>query len=330
MAVAVERIVSLALYLVSAARPVTAEEIAANVPGYPPGQDEAAFKRMFERDKEDLRLAGLAIVAERGDADRYRMDDGATFAGRLAMDPREALQLRAAGTAALADPSFPYKTDLQLALSKLTAASGQATWCDPAVLAALGADEDPDAQGAAVALLTTAATAGKRARFAYTSAAGRDSVRDVEPWGLFAREGRWYLVAHDPEAGVPRVFAVARMCDLVVEQSRPKTPDFEVPAGFDVRTWMRMPFQFGDKTREATLVLTGQAARNAAALTASQGRLRRLDGGSLEWRVPVADVGMLARWVVDNGPGIRIASPVDAVEALESGLREVAALHGEA
>ena len=327
MAVAVERIVSLALYLVSAPRPVTAEEIAANVPGYPPGQDEVAFKRMFERDKDDLRLAGLVIVVERGDADRYRMDEDATFTGRLALDPRETLQLSAAGMAALADPSFPYKTDLRLALSKLTAASGRTTRCDPDVVGALVADEDPGAQSRAVALLTTATTARKRARFAYRSAAGRESVRDVEPWGLFAREGRWYLVALDPEAGRPRVFAIARMRDLEIEDSRPKTPDFDVPAGFDVRTWMLMPFQFGERTCEATLVLTGQASRNAPALTAGQGRLVRRDADSLEWRVPVADVRMLARWVVANGPGIRIVSPADASEALESGLREVAVLH---
>ena len=53
----------------------------------------------------------------------------------------------------------------------------------------------------------------------------------------------------------------------------------------------------------------------------------RRDADSLEWRVPVADVRMLARWVVANGPGIRIVSPADASEALESGLREVAVLH---
>lgn len=329
MVVAVERLVNLALYLASTTRPVTAEEIGVNVPGYPAGQDEAAFKRMFERDKDDLRLAGLAIAVERGDTDRYRLDDAATFAGPLELDPREAMQLRAAAAAALADTSFPYAADLRLALAKLTAADGRATWCDPSVLASLGADEEPGAQGDLVAMLTAAATSRKRARFSYTSADARGSVREVEPWGLFAREGRWYLVARDRAADAPRVFAVPRIRELRVEESRPRTPDFTPPEGFDVRAWMLMPFQFGDGSREATLVLTGQAARNAPALTAGQGRLRRVTEASIEWSVPVADVELLARWAVENGPGIRVISPADAVEALRSGLGKVAALHGE-
>jgi hypothetical protein len=50
---------------------------------------------------------------------------------------------------------------------------------------------------------------------------------------------------------------------------------------------------------------------------------------SIEWSVPVADVELLARWAVENGPGILVTSPADAVEALRCGLGKVAALHGE-
>ena len=48
-----ERLLSLVVCLLSARRYLTASQIRAAVPGYPDSFD--AFKRMFERDKDELR-----------------------------------------------------------------------------------------------------------------------------------------------------------------------------------------------------------------------------------------------------------------------------------
>jgi proteasome accessory factor B len=323
-----ERIVNLALFLASARRPVSAQEIAAGVAGYSPEQNPAAFGRMFERDKDDLRHAGLVIEIDRSDTvERYRVDVDATFSDVVELSPIEAVELRAAAAAMFGDPSFPYAEDLRLALAKLTAASDVRVRASSAALTALSADEDPAAQGAAVARLTHAIGARKRASFSYTGAEGRTSQRTVEPWGLFARDGRWYLVARDPAADGVRVFAVARIAGLDVESAHLKTPDFDVPEDFDVRTWMLMPFQYGAQTREATLRFTGSAAHRAEALTAGQGALERTAGGAL-WRVPFADEMLLARWIAANGPGIEVVSPDSLRASLAAGLREVVKQHG--
>jgi len=324
-----ERIVNLALYLASARRPVSAREIAAEVAGYPNGQSTAAFGRMFERDKDDLRRAGFVIEVDRTDeTERYRFDPDATFAGTVQLGPVETVELRAAAAAMLADPSFPYTDDLRLALAKITAAAAGPIGSASAIGASLSADEDPVAQGAAVAGLTEAIAARKRASFSYTGASGHISQRRVEPWGLFARDGRWYLVAMDPEAGGTRVFAITRIDGLEIESVRPKSPDFERPKDFDVRTWMLMPFQYGAQTHEAVLRLTGPAARRAAALASGQGSLSRATDGSVIWRVPVAEEALLAGWVATNGPGIQVVAPPSLRDTLESGLRKVVELHG--
>jgi proteasome accessory factor B len=324
-----ERIVNLALYLASALRPVSANEIAADVAGYPPGQTAAAFGRMFERDKDDLRHAGFVIEVDRSDdVERYRFDADSTFSGPVELGPVEAVELRAAAAAMLADPSFPYPEDLRLALAKVTAAAEGRIGATSAVKTALAADEDPAAQGAAVAMLTRAIGARKRASFAYTGAGGKSSQRVVEPLGLFARDGRWYLVARDPAADDIRVFAVARVARLAIEPSRPKTPDFDPPAEFDVRTWMLMPFQYGTRTQEATLRLSGPAAHRATALVAGQGKLSGPAGGPLSWRVPFADETLLARWIAANGPGIEVVSPDSLRDVLVSGLSKAVRLHG--
>jgi proteasome accessory factor B len=325
---ATERIVNLALYLAAAHRPVSATEIAAHVPGYPPAQSSDAFGRMFERDKEDLRAAGLVICLDRsGEVERYRFDDDATFAETVGLTPLEAVELRTAAAAMLADESFPFSEDLRPAILKVVAATRSPAGHADAIVPSASADETPAAQGAAVAELTRAVTDRKRVRFAYTGASGRHSQRDVEPWGLFARDGRWYLVAYDTAAGDTRVFAVPRMAGTVVAP-RPKTPDFEPPADFDVARYMLMPFQYGPRAMEAVVRLTGPAARRAAALTRGQGSLSREADGAYLWRVAVASAPLFARWVVGAGPGVGIVGPAELGADLRAGLREVVRLHG--
>jgi len=324
-----DAIVNLARFSASAHRAVSATEIASSVAGYPAGQSDAAFNRMFERDKDDLRQAGLVITIDRsGEVERYRFDPDATFAETVELSHVEAMELRAAAAAMLGDASFPYTEDLRRAVAKIVAVAGTAVGSSSGIAPSLSADETPQEQGALVAELTAAIASRKRARFGYTGAEGRRSRREVEPWGLFAKDGRWYLVASDPEAGGVRVFAVSRMEDLEVEQARPKTPDFEPPEGFDVASYMLMPFQYGPKTAEATLRFSGSAARRAVALASGQGRLTSAGDGTVLWRVPVADLRLLRRLVVANGPGIEAVSPVELQEALTAGLREVIEAHG--
>jgi proteasome accessory factor B len=324
---ATERIVNLAFYLAAAHRAVSAAEIGSHVAGYPDGQTPEAFGRMFERDKEDLRAAGLVVALDRsGDVERYRLDESATFADTVALTPVEAVELRTAAAAMLADASFPFTDDLRPAIAKVVAAARTPAGHARAVLPSASADEAPEAQGAAVAELAGAVVARKRVGFDYTGARGRDSQRAVEPWGLFARDGRWYLVAFDPGSDGVRVFAVSRMSALSVAP-RPKTPDFASPEGFDVAGYMLMPFQYGPRAVEATLLLSGPAARRAQALVAGQGVLHEGPQGSLTWSVPVASEELLARWIVSHGPGIEALAPATLVARVRDGLAEVVRLH---
>lgn len=324
---ATERIVNLALYLASSREPVSAAEIAASVPGYSAGQKPDAFARMFERDKEDLRRAGLVITVQRDEVERYLFDPQATYASEVDLSPVDAMELRAAAAAMLSDASFPYTEDLHTAVAKLVAGSNRAMGRAETILPSASEDETPELQADAVANLTRAIEMQKRVTFGYTGAQGRRSQREVEPWGLFARDGRWYAVAWDPEAQGERVFTVARMNDLAVNSQRPKSPDFERPADFDVSNWMLMPFQYGPRTTEAVLRLSGAAAKRAAAITAGQGELSERDG-EFTWRVKFADAALLGRWIAENGPGITVIEPASLRELLADGLREVVKIHG--
>src|SRR3979411_824602 len=55
-----ERLLNLTAALLETARPLSAAEVAQRVYGYP--EEKSAFRRTFERDKDDLREMGIPLV----------------------------------------------------------------------------------------------------------------------------------------------------------------------------------------------------------------------------------------------------------------------------
>ncbi len=321
---ATERLVNLALVLASSPEPVSTERIRSEVTGYPPDQDDDAFERMFERDKDALRQTGLAI--ESTPEGLNRLDASATFATEVALSPTDAAVVRTIGAALLDDPSFPFAEDLRYAITKVAALDAS-----PAPALSRLADEDPETQGAHVAELSTAATARKKVSFGYVNSAGEARDHEIEPYGLFVREGRWYAVGRDTKLDEVRVYAASRMSDLAVNASKPKSPDFERPADFDVASFIGLPFQYGPgEPFEVTIEFDPGVVWRAEGLTAGFGTLARNgegDDASATWTVTARDRRRVMRWVVANGPGIHISSPEDLRGELLIGLTEVVNAH---
>jgi proteasome accessory factor B len=322
---AVERLVNLALYLAAAREPVSAEDIRVDVQGYEPNQSDDAFKRQFERDKDDLRTAGLVILADAENEGLYHLDRSATFAAPLNLTAREAAAVQASASALLDDPSFPFSDDLRLAMAKIASAVD----LGDVPAAARLADEDPGQQGAIVAQLAEAAGHGKSVSFGYTNSQGVSSPHKVEPYGLFLHDGRWYLVGRDTAKDEPRTYTVARMSGIAVNPTRPKSPDFQRPDGFDVASFVRLPFQYGsaDAEFEALIRFEASALWRLDSLSAGCGEIEPDEDGAL-WRVPARSQSRLLQFVIDSGPGLRLAGPPSAVAALDLGLAEVIRAHG--
>jgi len=324
----IERLVNLALYLASTRTPVSAETIRAEVIGYPDGQDEDAFLRMFERDKKQLRACGLMLeVVDLEGVPGYRVDADASYAGEVRLTDAERATLRAVAAALASDPGFPFGSDLAIAVAKLGGTQGEAGGVAASAPGAL-TDEAPDVQGAVAAVLAEAVASRKRVGFGYTNAAGETHDREVEPYGVFFSDGRWYVVGRDTERDSRRTYAVRRMRDVVVNPRKPAAPDFEAPADFSVVQHMLLPFQYGPDTSECQLRFSAEDAWRAPRLTGGQGTLETQPDGSAIWRVGAASLPRLARWIVENGPGITPVSPPELRETLADGLRKVVARHG--
>ena len=321
MSRALERLVNLAMYLASARAPVTAEDVRANVDGYGEHQDQSAFLRMFERDKEDLRVTGFVIESDCEGS--YRLDTTATFAREVSLTPDEAATVRVVASAFVDDKSFPFADDLRLALAKV--ASDVVDEQTP-VFSRL-AEEQPAQQGASVALLDRAMSARKRVELDYVNMAGDHKHHRLEPYGLFLRDGRWYAVGRDVDLDEVRIYTVARMSSLRMNPARPKTADFERPTDFDVQSFIALPFQYGPGTFEARIEFAPSQAWRTPALTAGVGSIAIESDGSATWTVSARDPERLMRWVVENGPGIDLREPGALADNLRERLTRVAAIH---
>lgn len=322
---AAERLVNLALLLASSREHVTAEQCRAAGLGYPGGQDTAAFLRMFERDKDALRAAGLVIdVALDPDTDTeaYRLDAEATYARPIDLTAEETSALRAVAAALAADPNFPFADDLALALGKLGA-----TGTDRPMATTDLADECAPGLALHVRALAEAVRVRKAVTFTYTNSKGQRRTRSVDPYGLFFREGQWYVTGRDTAAQDVRTFAVERVEDLDVNPLRPRTPDFERPAGFDVRDQERLPFQYGSSPVAVRLRFEAGWAWRAERLARGHGHIEQLADGSAVWTVDGCDIARLASWIVDEGPGVYAVDPPELLEEMSRGLRKVVEEH---
>ncbi|HEY1001624.1 MAG TPA: WYL domain-containing protein, partial [Streptosporangiaceae bacterium] len=218
-----ERLLGLVVCLLSTTRYLTAEQVRQAVPGYPE-QDEL-FKRMFERDKEDLRDLGVPLetgVNHAFDDDPgYRIRQQAYQLPELRLEADEAAVL---GLAARVWRRAELAGAAAGALLKLRAAGIDAGPENPK--GPDGGDEhSPVPQGIEPRLGTPEPAFGplweavrdrRPVTFSYRAAGRSDPQRrELEPWGVVNRHGRWYVAGWDRGRNAIRVFRLGRIAGAV-------------------------------------------------------------------------------------------------------------------
>jgi proteasome accessory factor B len=211
-----ERLLNLTALLLAARLPVTAEEIQRQL-DYP--EDKQAFRRAFERDKEELRAMGIPLEVEPVPG-RMPAVDGYRI-------PQEEYALR--------DPGL---TTDELAALHLAASAVQVEGLSPMPgLLKLGGlvghpDREPDVQVAALpadpnlGVLFEAVSRRTPVELTY-----RERLRRIDPWRLEFQRGRWYLTGLDHSHGEERNFRLDRVEGPVVLLDE---PPFAVPPAADL------------------------------------------------------------------------------------------------
>jgi proteasome accessory factor B len=315
-----ERLLGLVVCLLSTGRYLTADQIRQAVPGYPEQDD--LFKRMFERDKEDLRDLGVPLETGLNhpfdDDPGYRVRQQAYELPELRLEADEAAVL---GLAARVWQRAELAGAAAGALLKLRAAGmdgGNEQSVAQAIEPRLGPPEP------AFGPLWEAVRDRRPVTFSYRGA-GRSEAqrRELEPWGVVNRHGRWYVAGRDRGRDDTRVFRLGRIAGAVKFCGPPGS--VTVPDGTDVRelvrNWDSAP------AREHSAVLRVRSGAGVG-LRQHAVSVRADEAGPPGWdlvTIRFADVGSFADYAARFGPDAVVLDPPDLREAVIARLKGVLA-----
>jgi proteasome accessory factor B len=310
-----ERLMNLVICLLHTRSYLTAERLREIIPGYADAPSDEAFKRMFERDKEDLRDLGIPLEvgshSHFDDEQGYRIPRSDYALPEIRLEADEAA---AVGLAARMWSSATQGATATRALRKLETAGVELVPLPEGLQPRLGAG------GAGLPTVHEALRDGRRLRFDYRGASDSASApRRVEPWGVVYWRGRWYLVGHDLDREAPRAFRLSRVVGEPVVDGKPGS--VTVPEGIDLGAFVAA----SDAPRSDALARV--KVRHDRAMGLRRQTVDVVDDGD-GWDVvtlPCPDPHRLAEQVLGYGSDAVILSPAEARDAIITRLKRLVA-----
>ena len=301
-----ERLINLVIALREARQPLPAAEIRRRVAGY--GQsDRAAFRRMFERDKADLRAIGVPVetapIGRFDDRVGYRIDPRRYDLPELRLEPAELTAL------AIAVQATGLADEAGSGLHKLAVDAGEpgAPKMEGRQVGGWAGGRAPIGVPLAAphrSVLMEAQLARQVVRFTYARPGREPSRRSVDPYALVHRRGRWYLVGRDHDRDARRAFRLDRITGAVVPVGEPGA--FAPPSeGVDVTDVVPPAPPGAPETAEVLVApeiawLVARRARGAGTEDAD---------GWTAFTVPVGDPDQFVGWALGFGPELEVRGP---------------------
>ena len=303
-----ERLLTLTATLLRTSQPLSAEELQRRVPGYP--EPHASFRRAFERDKDDLREMGVPIIVAPvpetdPPLDGYLIRDSDYYLEDPGLGPEE---LAAIGLAAQMVQFGAATADE--AIWKL-GGSGVPT-AGPAGQALAAVPSDPT-----VIALFEAVRERRTVTFTYN-----ETERQVEPWRLSHRRGRWYVVGFDKTREAERNFRVDRV-EGPLQLSEAEA--FVRPAGAgEVKD--RAPWEFDDSEEiVASILVDADQAGWARSLVGNEAVVDERSDGAIVIEVAVSNVAAFRSFVLGFRHHAEVLAPAELRSEMVDWLRSVIA-----
>lgn len=320
------------------------EQLARDVPGYQdPNQQPESRRRMFERDKDELRRFGVPIqTTETADGEiGYQLrrrdfylpyltvleegrerplearvsGDGYRGLPTLAFEPDELRAIHDVGPRLLALRIASLLDDARSALRKL-GASPLPPPPDQATAAELSATFDQ---------LNDALARRKAVSFTYRSLnSGSHHSRSAHPYGLVALGHQWYLVAVEVGDTVIKQFRLNRMSEVRVNPATPGTPDYEIPPDFHLREHARLRPAWDLGSADAINALVEVRTRNGATRVVERlGEVVQGQPDQRRFRIRRHDT--FVRWLLGQAGGAVPLEPPELVARYQEMARQTLA-----
>jgi proteasome accessory factor B len=302
-----ERLMNLTICLLVARSFITKDRIRQAVEAYHDLTNEA-FDRMFDRDKEELRVLGVPIEVgpvTKGFDDEvgYRVRRSEFELPEIELEPDEAAVI---GLAARVWQHARLASATSQGLRKLKAAGVEIDESAVAVLEPQLVSDEPAFDG-----VLDAVTSRTPIAFDYRPAGAPDAHRRrLEPWGMASWHGHWYVVGRDRDRDAPRMFRLSRMTGCVDRDGRPG--DSVPPADLDVRSLVSTlaPEHPHSTATVHVRVDRGGPLRRRAASS------RPVDEIWTELEVPYSSGSTLAEELTSYGADVRAMAPDDIRQAV--------------
>lgn len=321
----------------------TLDEIVRDVPAYQASGTKAALRRMFERDKAELRTFGIPIATETdgaGEVIGYRLTREQFYLPYLTLveanrrrRPTWRARPDAYGYRALPELAFEAdELEAIIAAARRVQHMGDANLAELArsAMRKLAHDLPVDSSvrdtvvrphavpetGEVLAILDAALAARKRVTITYhTMATDQVSTREVEGLGLFFLGAAWYLAARDGDR--IKNFRVSRIQDATMNPLAPGSPDYDIPPTFrlEQHARSRQAWELGDAAAiEVTVDFRGPDGATTAATRLGE----PVHGSSSVRSFRVRRTDAFARWLLSFGGEAVPLSPPEVVQAWQA------------
>ncbi len=350
------RWLDLIAYLLQHRFPVSRADIYRSVHGYeedeedvPGGKGGEITRRMFERDKDELRGLGISIETvpipdAQGDepATGYRLSPGSFYLPYLELHQSGIPEQLYQGLARV--PVSPGDLEVLDRATQLVAQRAESPIGSAAASARRKLEFDLPLPQAAVERVLAAATGGETTRSLevlqqavaernavtcsyHSIGRNREEPRDIEPFGLFFNWGRWYCVGRARDRDALRVFRVDRMRQTALQKG--KQARFTVPADFSIRAYLgRAPWQLsGGQPTRVRVRFAFPESRWVMAQDLGEPVEPMLDDGGAIIDFSVQDLHPFLRWLLTFRRQADVLSPQETRVELEALRGQVAQLY---
>ncbi|WKD61181.1 hypothetical protein CCICO_05765 [Corynebacterium ciconiae DSM 44920] len=315
---ALERAINLTFALLNApahGRGLSKEWIRTHVAGYQ-NKSDAAFDKMFQRDRKVLLAVGVPIASENDifNTKRFRLVESRYSLPEMSFTPEEASVLALAGEQGM---SGELATFARSGWTKIAAGGAQRGELSPAGEYTSVSDLSSLSTSTFERLVKVCHRKLSITFDYYRHVGAEPQPRRMDPWALAPVGGRIYLLGFDLDRNAARAFRISRIDGIATAGPRTHEP----PTDSTAEEIITELLAFSKTLIDAHLEVRQSPSFNSELLRAAE------ETSAGHYTLSGVDLTWLVNTAVGEAPDVVVTSPPEAVEAIAEKLRGFIAAH---